>query len=492
MKSKETEKKHISEFGKDNLPIQNHIIELICVIREKYCVLVAGGAVRDHLLGKQAKDIDLCTEATPDELIQLLESRDIKVKPVGQAFGVVIAMIRDENEEYEEIEIATFRTDGDYSDGRRPDSVAFIRNPAEDAARRDLTINGLFYDPSDHTVIDYVGGVSDMENNVLRFIGTASERIKEDKLRMLRYVRFLLRTGFTPDEQSVNAMREYAESITAVSAERIKDELNKIFKIGPISKALKLLKEFNLLKHVLPEVSALSDCKQGPPYHMEGDVFRHTCMVADNLPANSSNELNWAAILHDIGKPATRAESICHNGEKKVSFLKHDKIGAKMADEICRRLKFSNEERSKIIWLIENHMHVTQFAKMRPVTAKRFMLDQKLEGIYPHFYDLLSLAHADENGAVTLEPRTEEDSFAGVIKKFNEIRDELNFQKESGNDPSRLINGKDVMTVLNINKGGPIVGKILKTVQDRLLEMKAPTKKDALRLLHELVTEDNL
>ena len=486
MQPKETEKKHISEFGRDNLPIQNHIIELICIIREKYCVLVAGGAVRDHLLGKEAKDIDLCTEATPDELIQLLESKGIEVKHVGQNFGVVLAILRNGNDEYEEVEIATFRIDGDYSDGRRPDSVAFIRNPAEDAARRDLTINGLFYDPSDHTVIDYVGGIDDMNNKVLRFIGIAPERIKEDKLRMLRYVRFLLKTGFFPDEESINAMREYAKSITTVSAERIKDELDKIFKTGPVSKALRLLKEFGLLEHILPEVDSLSECDQGAPYHMEGDVFKHTCMVADGLLANSSDELRWAAVLHDIGKPATRKETdTC-----KVNFIGHDSVGAEMADKICRRLKFSNEEKEKIVWLIKNHMQVLQLPKMRPAKAKRFVLDQKLEDIHPYFQDLLSLAQADENGAVSLEPRAEEDSFAGILEKFNKLKAELDLQKQSGSNISKLINGRDVMTALNINKGGPIVGKILKAVQDKLLEMEEPTRECALGLLREIVGEN--
>jgi len=476
----EAEKKHVSSFGLEELPIQGHIVELIDIIRPNYCVLIAGGAVRDHLRGDTAKDIDLCTNATPDELMTLLRSRNVQVKSVGQAFGVVIAILKNERDEHDEVEIATFRTDGQYSDGRRPDSVAFVRNPKEDAIRRDLSINGLFYDPFDDMVIDYVDGIKDMEDGVLRFIGNPAERISEDKLRMLRYVRFLLKTGFNPDELSEQAIRDHADQIKTVSAERIKDELDKIFKIGPISKALQLLKDLNLLGHILPEVDQMSDCEQGPPYHMEGDVFTHTCMVVDNLPEDASNELRWAAILHDIGKPQTREES----DTGKVSFIYHEKSGSEMADEICRRLKFSNKEREKIIWLIKNHQKIFKLATMRQSTAKKFVLNAQLNQVNPYFEDLLELCRADEKSAILFGPLILERSFDSIFERFEEIKESLSQQQESGIDIPKLITGYDVMEALGMRHGGPIVGQLLTKIRDELLEMDEPTRGDALCLLY--------
>lgn len=480
-------KKHISAFDSEPLPIKEHITRLIEIIRTKHVVLVAGGAVRDHIQGKTPKDIDLCTSATPDELSSLLVSKDIKINPVGQAFGVTIAVLKDHNDKYEEVEIATFRTDGVHLDGRRPESVNFIDSPREDAIRRDLTINGLFYDTSDDTIIDYVSGLQDMEDGILRFIGDPTKRITEDKLRMLRYARFLCKTGFSPDELSQQAIREHANKITTVSAERIKDELDKMFQLGNMSKALQLLKDLNLLKHILPEVNELSGSKQGPPYHMEGDVFTHTCMVTDNLPEDASNALRWAAVLHDVGKPTCRKET--QNG-RKVSFLNHDNIGSKMVNDICHKLKFSNNEREKIVWLIENHQNIRHLPKMRQVKAKRFVFNDQLNEVNPYFEDLLRLAQADNEGSIPLNPHKYEDSFDAIFEKFKEIEEGLNKQKESGINTPKLINGNDVIETLQLKTGGPIVGKILTEVRNRLLEIERPTRKDALRFLYEVILRD--
>ena len=473
----------LSSLDLEQMPIKEQIIEIIEIIRTQYCVLIAGGAVRDLLLGQPSKDIDLCTNATPDELIALMECHQIKVKPVGQAFGVVIAMFKNEDDEYEEIEIATFRTDGQYSDGRRPDSVSFVRNPAEDAVRRDLTINGIFYDPFDDTVIDYVGGIEDMKFGILRFIGNPVDRINEDKLRMLRYVRFLRKTGFQSDEASSKAIRENAHLITSVSAERIKEELEKMFAIGPVSEILQLLKDVGLLKHILPEVDALSECEQGPPYHMEGDVFVHTCMLADNLPDDTSDELRWAAILHDIGKPATRQE----DGRGNVSFINHDKIGADMANSICRRLKFPNHKRKRIVWLIKNHIRVLSLTKMRNARAKRFVYNEKLTDINPYFEDLLLLAEADESSAVPInqEIHFEDATVEDIKERYEEL---ISGAKEK--DIPKLITGYDVMQALALKTGGPKVGQTLRQIQDTLFE-EVPenhTRERALEILTEIIS----
>ncbi len=236
-----------------------------------------------------------------------------------------------------------------------------------------------------------------------------------------------------------------------------------------------------LLKHILPEVDSLSECEQGPPYHMEGNVFVHTCMIADNLPDNASNELRWAAILHDIGKPATRHEDNHCN----VSFISHDKIGADLADSICRRLKFSNKKRKKITWLIKNHQRIFRFAEMKPAKAKRFALNEDLTDIHPYFEDLLKLAQADQDSAIPIDSKALYGNrcMKTILDRLGDIKSDLRTKKETNCNPGELINGHDVMQVLGVEKGGPEVGRILKWVKDRLLEEPHPSRERALAFL---------
>jgi poly(A) polymerase len=420
----------------ERLPITEAAERVIQILTRERCrVLLAGGAVRDHLMGRPAKDIDLCTNASPEQLVEILERHGIKVLPVGQSFGVVVAIVGGE-----QIEIATFRTDGYSSDGRRPDSVTLGVDPAEDAKRRDLTINGLFYDPVEHIIIDHVGGAQDMAEKVLRFIGNPEDRISEDKLRMMRYLRFLMKTGFSRDAASEAAIQRNADKIKGVSKERIKDEMEKMLAYGPISKILEHLSVLGLLPYVLPEAAGLIGKEQ---------------IAADRLPSTASPELKWAALLYEAGPGA--------------------------ADKFCKRLKFSNDERQKVVYLCQNVARVAELSSMDPVKARHFVFDKDLAAVNTHFEDLLLLARAiNEAGG-----GQQSQALNKALQTYSTIKLEAERRKNAGIDLKRLITGNDIMEKLGI-KGGPEVGRLQAAVQDRLLLDAEPTRESALRYLDEI------
>lgn len=331
---------------------------------EGYEAFWVGGCVRDFLLGRDPKDYDIATNATPEQSEKLFP----KTIPVGRQFGVLLVV-----EDGHEFQIATFRAEANYRDGRRPEEVRFS-HAREDAIRRDFTINGLFYDPVSKQLHDWVGGAADLKAKVIRTIGSPEERFGEDHLRMLRAIRFAAQLGFQIEAGTLEAVRLHAEKIQIVSAERIREELIKLFAPPHAARGLTLLNESGLMPYVLPELVPTLTCEQSPDYHPEGSVFNHIRLMLEHLPDDApsgvAESLPWTAILHDIAKPqtASRDESgIFH-------FYGHEKVGADMADVILQRLKFPRKQTDEIVAAVRHHMQFKDAPKMRKATLRRMLL----------------------------------------------------------------------------------------------------------------------
>ena len=334
-------------------------IEIVSRLRAAgHVAYFAGGCVRDLLRGVAAQDFDIATSATPAEVQRLFP----KTIPVGAAFGVVLVL-----EGGGQFEVATFRSDAAYLDGRHPSAVQF-GSPEEDAQRRDFTVNGLFLDPVTDRVFDYVGGRADIERQVIRCIGEPRHRFAEDKLRLLRCVRFASNLQFTIDPATAAAVREMAGQIQGVSAERIRDELIKTLTRPHAGQGLALLAETGLLREVLPEVAALQRVEQPAEFHPEGDVFTHTRMMLDDLPAYPGIVLAFAVLLHDIGKPPTFVRA-----PDRIRFNDHDIVGQALAEQVLRRLRFSNDQIEQITLCVGGHMRFQHVQSMRPAKLKRLL-----------------------------------------------------------------------------------------------------------------------
>jgi len=377
-------------------------LEIVRTLRSaNHAAFFAGGCVRDLLLGLQPKDYDVATSATPEQIVALFP----KTFTVGAHFGVVLVCTPQESGDGETLpdiatEVATFRSDGAYSDGRRPDSVRFSSDPREDVLRRDFTINGMLLDPIaweqtgdlDASVLDYVGGRDDLRRGVVRAIGDPNLRYSEDKLRMLRAVRFAARLGFQLEGEGI---RSKAAEITQVSAERIQAELTRILTEGGARRGFELLYQLGLLEYILPEAVRMRGVAQPPQYHPEGDVWTHTMLLLEKLPAGSSATLAWGALLHDIGKPATFQPPNPKIPGDRIRFNGHVEVGVRIAQEILARLRFSNDETEQIVALVKNHMRFGDIREMRAATLRRFLrlpnFDEHLE---LHRLDVLS-AHGD-------------------------------------------------------------------------------------------------
>src|SRR5215813_12483712 len=306
--------------------VANSICEMLQ--RNKHQALLVGGCVRDLLLGREPADFDMATEATPVEVAGLFPESIA----VGAQFGVMLIP-----KNGLKVEVATFRSDMGYSDGRHPDRVVYAKSPQEDVQRRDFTINGLLMRHDTGEVLDFVGGRDDLEAGIIRAIGNAEKRFEEDKLRMLRAVRFAARFGFEIEAETSRAIRKHVKDVGQVSAERIRDELTRMLTEGAAGNAFRLLDQTWLLKEVLPEIAAMKDVEQPPQYHPEGDVWVHTCMMLDGIPSGSSATLVWGVLLHDVGKPPT-FRSAAETGDR-IRFDGHVEVGVRMGEEICRRLK---------------------------------------------------------------------------------------------------------------------------------------------------------
>ena len=411
-----------------------------------YQAVFAGGCVRDQLLGIEPNDYDIATSATPD----VVESLFPDTIPLGKAFGVIVVLM-----EGIEFEIATFRNDGNYTDGRRPDEVKFA-SMQEDAYRRDLTINGMFYDPVEDKIYDFVEGQEDLKKRSIRLIGNAQDRINEDKLRMLRVLRFAIRFDFSIHLSTYVTVSGMSAEITQVSAERISDEFLKILRTRKYRKALGLLFEAKFLERFLPEVAALRGVEQPKDYHPEGDVYEHTIKALEALPNDASDELVMATLLHDIGKPPTQTF------EDRIRFNEHDSVGARLAQARLKKMKFSTEFIDHVVAMIANHMKFQHVKKMRMSTLKRFMR-------LPKFEEHLALHKAD-----CISSHGHTDNYEFVLAKTNEfVPEQIR--------PTPLATGHDLIQMGL--KPGPIFKRWLDEVEDKQLEGEITTREEALALL---------
>ena len=417
----------------------------------------AGGCVRDLLSGKPPKDIDVATNARP-EVVQKLFPRTYAV---GAHFGVIVVL---ENEF--QFEVATFRSDGVYIDGRHPVEVHFA-TPEEDAARRDFTINGMFFDPEKDEVIDFVDGRKDLERRIIRAIGDPAQRFAEDRLRMLRAIRFATVLGFEIDLATWDAVVASSSSITEISAERIREELVKIFLSPNRARGWDLLDASGLMRNILPEMEAMKGCEQPPQFHPEGDVFKHTRIMLEMLPAEASLPLVFSVLFHDIAKPPTAMV----DEEGRIRFNGHDRIGAEMTEQIMERLRFSRAEIDATVEAVRQHMVFKDVPNMRVAKLKRFMAR-------PTFADELELHRVDCASSHAML-----DNYEFLLKKKEEFANEPII-------PPPLVTGDDLIAMGM--KPGPKFGEILEAVETRQLEGTLRNREEALVWVKsEFSTADN-
>lgn len=439
----------------------------------------AGGCVRDLLLGVEPKDYDVATSARPEE-VQRLFSR---TEAVGAHFGVVLVIVSGEDAQGERtaeaparlpVEVATFRHDGAYTDGRRPDAVRFSNNPREDVLRRDFTVNGMLLDAAQFVttgdltgaVLDFVGGRADLEAGVVRAIGDPAVRFAEDKLRMLRGVRFAARLGFAVEERTAAAMRVAAPEINQVSAERVRDELTRMLTEGHARRAMELLDEVGLLAQVLPEAVRMHGVEQPPEWHPEGDVWTHTMLLLEKLEPGCSATVAWGALLHDIGKPATfQIDRSGRDGHaERIRFSGHVEVGVRIAEVICDRLRFSNDDTAQIVALVKNHMRFGDVPQMRESTVRRFLR-------LPHFEEHLRLHWLDCT------------SCHGRLGIWEEMTRRYHQEPAEAVRPALLLSGRDL--IAHGYKPGPRFKEMLETAEDAQLEGTVHTTDEALALVRE-------
>jgi poly(A) polymerase len=426
--------------------LANSICEIL--LRSGYQAFLVGGCVRDLLLGREPADYDVSTDATPDRVMLLFPES----VPVGAQFGVIIVPVGSHK-----VEVATFRSDIGSADGRHPERVVFSTSPEEDVQRRDFTINGLVMRHDSGEVLDFVGGRADLLAGVVRAIGGPARRFAEDKLRMLRAVRFSARFHFPIEPATFDAIRLHALEIDQVSAERIREELTKMLTEGSAGRALELLDKTGLLQQVLPEVAAMQGVDQPPQYHPEGDVWTHTLLMLEGLPAGTVPTLAWGILLHDVGKPPT-FRSVSETGDR-IRFDGHVEVGVRIAEAICRRLRFSNEETEQILALIANHMRFIDVQRMRASTLKRFVR-------LPRFDEHLALHRLD-----CLSSHRRLDAYDFVRRVLEETPpEEIR--------PERLLTGNDLLELGY--RPGPAFSEILRSVEDGQLEGQFKTKEDAV------------
>ncbi|HMD18376.1 MAG TPA: CCA tRNA nucleotidyltransferase [Terriglobales bacterium] len=467
---------------------KRHATEIVHTLRESgHQAYFAGGCVRDLLLSRDPADYDVATDATPRQVIEIFP----QTLAVGEQFGVVLVPFKaDTTKDHEgdepartdsfegrvvpgtmgasgkqrylflppslrkSVEVATFRSDLGYSDGRHPDEVRFTKDPREDVQRRDFTINGMMLDPATNEILDFVGGRADLKAGIIRAIGDPNRRFAEDKLRMLRAVRFAARFDYQIDPATLAAIRKLAPQIRQVSSERVREELTKMLTEGRASRAFALLDTSGLLPEVLPEIAAMKGVEQSPEYHPEGDVFVHTLLLLEKLPPNSSKTLAWGALVHDVGKPPTFRVA-----PDRIRFDGHVEVGVKMAAEICRRLRFSNDETDQILALVENHMRFADVLRMKQSTLKRFLrlpaFDEHLE---LHRLDCLS-SH-------------------GQLDAYEYSREQSHSMPPESIRPTPLISGRDLIEAGY--EPGPRFKEVLSAVEDAQLEGRLSSREAAI------------
>lgn len=419
-----------------------------------FTALYAGGCVRDQLRGVEPHDYDIATDARPEQVQELFR----RTVAVGAHFGVIIILEGDA-----EFQVASFRADGLYIDGRHPETVTFS-TPEKDAERRDFTVNGLFFDPIRQQLIDYVGGQKDLDAKILRAIGDPVARFREDRLRMLRAVRFAAVLGFEIESETWKAIQENAPHIHEVSAERIREELVKIFLSPQRVRGWDLLDQSGLMREILPEIERLKGCEQPPQFHPEGDVWIHTRIMLSLLPEQVSIPLVFSVLFHDIGKPPTF--SVDETG--RIRFNGHEKVGAQMTEDLMLRLRFPRKEIDATVEAVANHMAFKDVQEMRVARLKRFMSRETFE-------DEMELHRVDCA------------SSHGFLDNYEFLRAK---QEEFANEPlipPPLVTGHDLIA-LGL-KPGPRFKEILETVQSRQLEGTLRDREEALAWLkNELVS----
>ena len=446
------------------LDTKQHAAEIVRTLRQRgHQAYFAGGCVRDLLLGREPADYDVSTDATPRQVMQIFP----QTLAVGEQFGVVLVPETVSNGQScvvaelrsagtgqspvtthvlvrHAVEVATFRSDVGCSDGRHPDEVRFSKDPREDVQRRDFTINGMMLDPATNEILDFVGGRDDLNAGIVRAIGDPERRFAEDKLRMLRAVRFAARFDYQIDPATMSAIQKLAPRIHQVSCERVRDELTKMLTEGRAHRAFQLLDASGLLPQVLPEIAAMKRVEQPPQFHPEGDVFVHTLLLLEKLPAASSKTLAWGALLHDVGKPPTFRVA-----PDRIRFDGHVEVGVKMAAEICRRLRFSNRETDRILALVDNHMRFADVQRMKQSTLKKFLrlpaFDEHLE---LHRLDCLS-SH-------------------GNLDSYDYSQEQLRSLPPEAVRPTPLLTGHDLIAAGY--QPGPRFKEILSAIEDAQLE----------------------
>ncbi|MGH7885464.1 MAG: CCA tRNA nucleotidyltransferase [Thermodesulfobacteriota bacterium] len=437
--------KKILDFENESYKSALRVIE---PLRSKgHKAFFVGGCVRDSILGLKPKEIDITTSADPKEVQRIFK----RTVPIGESFGVVLVLINEK-----QFEVATFRNESQYEDGRHPEYVSYSQSEKDDVLRRDFTINGMLYDPFSNEIYDYTEGLSDLDKKVIRTIGDPYERFSEDKLRMIRAVRFASRFGFSIESKTWSAVISMAEDIKTISMERIRDEIIKIITQKNPGAGLKMLHESGLLKHLVSEISDMDGVKQPPEFHPEGDVFTHTCLVLDKLYENTDGQysasLAMGALLHDVGKPPTYKEL------DRIRFNGHDRVGAKMSEGICKKLRFSKKQVERISNLVRDHLKFKDSFNMRESTLKKFLSQ-------PYFDEHLKLHRADCMAS------------HGITEAYNYIIDKLKEYSEIEIRPAALLNGKDLIAMGYIP--GPIFTKILSSVEEEQLEGRIMSREDA-------------
>lgn len=447
---------------------RNFAISIIETLRQhSFQAYLVGGCVRDVLLNREPADFDVATSATPAQVMLIFPD----TYAVGAQFGVVLVPVpgeqnarEDENEKSESkthaVEVATFRSDFGYSDGRHPDQVRFSQDPREDAARRDFTINGMMLDPMSNKVLDFVGGQDDLKARLVRAIGEAEQRFAEDKLRMLRAVRFAARLDYKIEADTMIAIKRFADEIKVVSRERVRDELTKMLTEGHARRAFLLLDEAGLLKQVLPEISEMKGVQQPAEYHPEGDVFIHTLLALENLSHPCPPTLAWGTLLHDVGKPATFRVA-----PDRIRFDGHVEVGVKIAEEICGRLRFSKHDAAQVLALVDNHMRFGHVTRMKESTLKKFM---RLPGFDEH----LALHRADSLAS------------HGILSTYEFLQKKLTEIPPETIRPVPLVTGDDLIAVGYIP--GARFREILDAVEDAQLEGQLDSREAALEFVKRL------
>jgi poly(A) polymerase len=446
-------------WRKARMNAKEHAVWIVAKLRRAgHQAYLVGGCVRDLLLGCEAADFDVSTDATPEEVMTIFP----ETYAVGAQFGVVLVPLPEEvasnvSAQAGVVEVATFRSDIGYSDGRHPDQVRFSKDPSEDIRRRDFTINGLLLDPISNKVLDFVGGRKDLDAKIIRTIGDAGQRFNEDKLRMLRAVRFAARFDYTIEPGTLRAIQKLASHIHQVSRQRVRDELTKILTEGRARSAFLLLDQTGLLHELLPEIEAMKGVAQPPQFHPEGDVFVHTLLLLQNLPHPCSPTLAWGALLHDVGKPPTFRVA-----PDRIRFDEHVEVGVKMAEQICRRLRFSNDDTEQILALVDNHMRFADVQRMKESTFKKFVRMSR-------FDEHLELHRIDCQAS------------HGDLTCYQFTREKMAAMSPAMMRPAPLITGDDLIAAGY--KPGPRFSEILSAVEDGQLEGRLQTKGQAMDLV---------